>query len=139
MGEQSTIRETETSKSRALEPLPKLVSLITQAAGEAKAFDVTILDLSSLFSLSDHFVILSGRSDRHVQGICNRIRAHLRDEGVKPLAIEGYDKAHWILMDFDDVLVHVFYGPEREKYSLESLWVGAKELPIPDGDEQQAA
>ena len=113
---------------------------IIDACKNAKASKIKLLDVSDVFDLSDFFIIASGRSDRQVQGICNRIRATLEESGREPLAIEGFDDGHWVLIDYGDVIIHVFYEPMREHYDIESLWVKAKALEIPSDDtELQAA
>ena len=107
-----------------------LLRKIIKAATEVKAKDIVALDVQEAFGLADNFLILSGRSDRHVQGIANKMIEDLSAAGIKPLAMEGYEKGHWILIDFDDVIVHLFYEPVREYYDLESLWVNAKKVDI---------
>jgi len=105
-----------------------LANKAIQAGEDVKGFDLAVLDVSNVFHLSDYFVIISGRSDRHVQGIVNKIQGALEQNGIKPLSIEGFDKAHWVLMDYGDVIVHVFYDRAREIYDLESLWVNARKV-----------
>ena len=128
---------TQTS-SESFKKLPELVKSIASAAADAKGIDIKVLDVTGVFSLSDHFVVASGRSDRHVQGISNRIASAMRDQGKRPIAVEGYDKAHWILMDYGDVLVHIFYEKERSEYDLESLWMEAHCIAVPEELEQGA-
>lgn len=101
---------------------------ILTACEDAKAIDSIVLDLVGLANLTDKFVIASGRSDRHVIGIANRIKSDLRDAKVKPLVIEGMDKAHWVLMDYEGIVVHIFYESARELYDLEGLWSKAKKI-----------
>ncbi len=108
----------------------KLIQKVISAASDIKGFDISVLDVTDVFSLSDYFVIISGRSDRHVQGITNNIEASLTSAGYKPVTIEGYDKAHWVLIDFGDILVHVFYEQVRSMYDLEALWTNARKLDI---------
>ena len=96
-----------------------------RCAAELKAGDVVILDVSRLASFADYFVICGGRSNRQVQGIAERIEAELKDLGVKPIGVEGTREGHWILMDYGDVIVHVFYEATRLFYDLESLWAEA--------------
>lgn len=100
-----------------------------------------MLDVREVFGLCDYFVMVSGRSDRQVQGIANKILRTLEVRHVKPHTLEGLEKAHWVLMDFNDVVVHVFYEPLRKYYDLESLWVKAKRFDIrePDEDDMRAA
>ena len=110
----------------------KIARDVLHACSETKARNLTILNVEQVFSLSSLFIIASGRSDRQVQGICNRIRISLEEHGVTPISIDGYEQGHWILMDYGDVVVHVFYEPVREHYGLESLWSGAQRYAIPD-------
>lgn len=108
----------------------RLVEKVISAGEDVKGFDVAVLDVSDVFHLSDFFVIISGRSDRHVQGIVNSIESNLSRDNLKPITIEGFDKAHWVLMDYGDVIVHVFYEKAREMYDLESLWVNARTIDV---------
>ncbi len=101
---------------------------IIKAGLDAKGMDLAVLDVSQVFNLSDYFIILTGRSDRHVQGIANRIQATLAERGIQPVLVEGYDKGHWILLDYGEILVHVFYEKTREIYDLEALWVNARQV-----------
>lgn len=107
-----------------------IVAAVVGACEESKGLNVAVLDVSKVFSLSDYFVIVSGRSDRHVQGIANKILSGLEQQKVRPLAVEGEDKAHWVLIDCKEVLVHVFYEPVRAHYDLESLWHNARKVDI---------
>jgi ribosome-associated protein len=105
---------------------------ILNSCSEAKGKDLTLLDVSNVFDLASFFVIVSARSDRQVQGISNRIMANLaHDENIHPISRDGYDEGHWVLMDYGDVIVHIFYEPMREHYDLERLWKNAKSLPLP--------
>lgn len=110
---------------------------ILESCSEAKAKDLSLLDVSSVFDLASYFVIVSGRSDRQVQGISNRILANLEEMGIQPISRDGYDEGHWVLMDYGDVIVHVFYGPVREHYDLERLWKNALKLDLPPELEQR--
>ena len=119
--------------AEALKPTTAIdrVASIAQASLDVKGKDLTVLDVSKLSDVADYFVIVSARSDRQVQGICNRILEDLVKQGVSPLSIEGYNKAHWVLLDFDDVIVHIFYEPIRDIYRLEGLWHNAKRVQLP--------
>ena len=117
------------SSPAAAAPL-HLVSAVVQACAETKAQDITVLDVSRVFSLSDYFVIVSGRSDRQVQGITNKILARLDAAGVDPFSVEGTERAHWVLIDCGAVVVHVFYEPVRLYYDLESVWHAARRVDI---------
>jgi ribosome-associated protein len=79
---------------------------------------------------SDYFIVVSGRSDRQVQGITNRVIEELLSIGVKPLSVEGYEQSQWVLIDCGDVVVNVFYEPVRQFYDVESLWMRARKLEV---------
>lgn len=87
-----------------------------------KGFDVKILKLKSISSISDYFVIASGEADVHVKAIGNSIYDGLIEEGYKPYYKEGMKEGNWILLDYIDVVVHIFYEPTRRFYALEKLW-----------------
>jgi len=127
-------------KNLAKTPAAEIDSLTTtqyivNACHDAKGREVTVLDVSEVFDLADYFVIVSGRSDRQVQGICNRIMGSLGDRRIEPISIEGFDDGHWVLLDFEDVIVHVFYEPVRGRYDLEGLWIRANKLDMPEKKE----
>jgi ribosome-associated protein len=103
-----------------------------QSALDKKAHDLVILDVARLTSVTDYFLICTGRSDIQVQSICRHIEESLREVGVKPLAIEGFTHGQWVLMDFGDVVVHIFYETVRDFYNLEGLWAQAQNLPLPE-------
>lgn len=105
--------------------------LLTEAALEKKASDLIVLDVAALTSISDYFVICSGRSDRQVQSIAQGIEEAAVKAGNKPYAIEGTSRGHWVLMDFSDVIVHIFYEPVREFYDLDGLWSDAPRAKLP--------
>jgi ribosome-associated protein len=100
------------------------------ACTDAKAFDISVLDVSEAFQLSDYFLVVSGRSDRQVQGITNRVLKEMEQLGYEPSSIEGFDEGHWVLIDFQDIVVHVFYHQTREKYDIEGLWARARRLEV---------
>lgn len=105
-------------------------TLIVNACTEAKGREIAVLDASGVSDLYSFAVIVSGRSDRQVQGITNKIISELDRQGVKPLSVEGLDQAHWVIVDCGDVVAHVFFEPMREHYNLEGLWKKAKPLRI---------
>lgn len=93
-----------------------------------KALDLVVLDVSGLSSFTDFFLICSGKSSRQVQGIADKLETSLSQLGIKPLGIEGRVEGHWVLMDYADVVIHIFYEPVRYFYDLESLWSDAKRV-----------
>lgn len=87
-----------------------------------KAFDVKILKLKDISSVCDYFVIASGDADVQIKAIADAIQDGLRDEGQKPMHREGLREGNWVLLDYVDVIVHIFYEPTRRFYALEKLW-----------------
>jgi len=101
-----------------------------EAALKKKATDVTILDVSGLTVIADHFVICSGESTTQVKAIAGFIEEELARKRVKPLGVEGAAYSHWILLDYGDVIVHIFEKETRAYYNLEKLWMDAKVIEI---------
>jgi ribosome-associated protein len=103
-----------------------------QAALEKKAFNVIILELKKVSFLTDYFLICSGRSDRQVQAIAQFIEERMGEKGMRPLGEEGMQQGRWILMDYDDVVIHIFYDQVRLYYDLEGLWIEAPRINPPE-------
>ena len=108
------------------------VKRVVTACEEVKGQNLSILDVHSISDFADYFVVVTGRSDRQVQGITNRVIEELCRAGAKPHSVEGYEDGQWVLVDCGDVVVHVFYEPVREFYDIESLWMRAKRLQMAD-------
>ena len=108
------------------------VLLLTRFALEKKARDLVVLEVRELTSIADYFIICSGSSDRQVQSIAQGIEENLSETGHSPLSVEGANRGHWVLMDFSDVIVHIFYEPVREFYDLEGLWGHAPRVELPE-------
>ncbi len=106
---------------------PRLNLFVTAVLGK-KALDIVVLDVSGLTSLADTFIICSGRSNRQVTAIADYIRTDLKKKGVPPLSVEGLQEGHWVLMDYGDVVIHVFYDDVRRFYDLEGLWSDAPRI-----------
>lgn len=104
--------------------------LIVEAAREKLAEDIVALDVREAVSFADIFVVASGRSDRQVRAIGDGIAQALTQAGEKPLGVEGQEEARWLLMDFGDVIVHVFQPDVRRHYDLERLWSEAAVLDL---------
>ncbi len=100
----------------------KLATLAAQSARDKKAQNIVILNLRGLSSVTDCFVLCSGESDLHVKAIANQIVGDLEEQGEKPWHVEGYPNASWILLDYIDVVVHIFSEKVRKYYALERLW-----------------
>ena len=101
-----------------------------RAAIDKKAIDVVVLDVQGLSSVADYFVVCSGRSTPHVKSISDAIREELKEEGSRPLHAEGQAESGWLLLDYGDVLMHVFLEDTRAYYALERLWGDAPLLPV---------
>jgi ribosome-associated protein len=97
-----------------------------EAAESKKAIDIRILDLRQITSFTDYFVICSVTNPRQGQAVCDEVEKQLKETGERPVSIEGYDQADWILMDYGDFLVHIFSENARKYYDLERLWRGAE-------------
>ena len=110
----------------------------TRAALDRKAYDLVVLETGRVSSIADYFVICSGRSDTQVQSIAEGVEAQLAATGTRPLAIEGLPHGQWVLVDYGDVVVHIFYVPVREFYDLERLWVRAPRVELPEPFQSQA-
>lgn len=93
-----------------------------RAALDKKALDLTVLDVQPISSIADYFLVCSARSAPHVKTIADAIREELKAEGVRPLHAEGQPESGWVLLDYGDVLVHVFLEDTRAYYGLERLW-----------------
>ena len=109
-----------------------------RAALDRKAYDLTVLETARVSSIADYFVICNGRSDTQVQAIAEGIEAHLAQQGVRPLSTEGLPRAQWVLMDYGDVVVHIFYVPVRRFYDLDRLWARAPRAELPEPFQSQA-
>src|SRR5262249_58293983 len=104
-----------------------------EAALDRKAEDVVALDVATLTSFTDAFVIATGTSDRHVKSVADAIVERAHQLGHAPLGVEGYEGGEWVLIDLDDVVVHVFRAEKREHYDLERLWADAPMLAFEVG------
>lgn len=97
-----------------------------------KAKETLVLELKDLAIFTDYFVICSGESTTQVKAIAEHIEAEFMKNAIKPLSMEGLRYAHWVLMDYGDVIVHVFEDETRAYYELEKLWLDAPRITIPD-------
>jgi len=109
----------------------KLAQAIARIADGKKARDIVILDLRQLTSITDYFVICTGEVDQHVKAIADEIEKRLAPRD-KPWHIEGYQHQSWILLDYVDVVVHIFQPETRQYYNLEKLWADAPRQAFPE-------
>jgi len=99
---------------------------------EKKAYETTILHMGPLTTIAEYFVICSGRSIRQTRAIANHVRSKFKETRQIPLGMEGEGEGSWILLDYDDVVVHVFHEPIRALYALDKLWSDASALVHPE-------
>jgi ribosome-associated protein len=117
--------ETRT-RSRNSESAHELAHRCAELMLDKKAKQIVILDLNGLTDIADYFVVCSADSDTHLKAIADGVLDNLADEGVKPYRTEGWQAAQWIILDFVEVVCHVFYKETREFYKIERLWADAK-------------
>jgi ribosome-associated protein len=122
---------TEATQTTTEDPSQTKALNSARAAIDKKAENVKILNLSDLSGFTDYFVICSGMSDRQVQAISDSVTSVLEGAGHELLSIEGYSDGRWVLLDFGDVVIHVFLDALRDYYDLESLWVDAPTVKVP--------
>ena len=109
-----------------------------EAALEKKAYDLVVLEAEHLKSVADYFLVATGRSDVQVQAIARGIGERMELEDERPIAIEGFNHGHWVVLDYVDVVVHIFFEPVREFYRLENNWTDGRQLTLPEPYRSQA-
>lgn len=100
----------------------KKLSIITDAIDDKKGNDTRVLDISNLTTIADYFVIVSGNSSLQAQAIADGIDEKMSENNYDRIASDGYQSGRWILLDYQDIIVHIFHKEEREYYKLERLW-----------------
>jgi ribosome-associated protein len=106
--------------------------MIINAILEKKAGRLVILNVREISSFTDYFVLCDGTSDRQVQAIAAAVQERMKKSGILPLGMEGESAGKWILLDYADVIVHIFYQPIREFYDLERLWADVPRMEVPE-------
>lgn len=117
-----TARPTEESRGLAL--------LAAQAGLDKKAVNVEIIDVTGKVDYADYLVLMTGQSDRHVSALAQAVDEQLSNAGVHAISVEGLPRGHWVLIDFVDVVVHVFMEEVRAIYDLDGLWMDARRVPL---------
>ena len=110
-----------------MESLDKAL-LCLEIIKERKAHDPVVFEVEKLTSITDYFLIASGNSSRQVQAIARHLNRRMRERGFRAYGVEGEREGHWILMDYGDIVIHIFYQPVREFYNLEGLWIEAPRI-----------
>lgn len=108
----------------------ELAQICARVALDHKAEDLVVLDVHELTSFTDYFVIMSGRSTRHVQGLADSIEKELRSKRISSKFCEGLQEGLWVLIDYNDVVVHIFYRDTRTFYDLDGLWHDAPRIDV---------
>ena len=98
--------------------LEKIIKLLE----DKKAFNITTMDIKEKSTLTDYMVIATGTSSTHIKSLADYLNEELKKDGIYPYKVEGYDSNSWILMDYQDVIVHLFTESDRNHYNLEDLW-----------------
>ena len=106
------------------------VNLIFKVLDEKKAKDIEVLKVSELTTMADYFIIATGGSDRQVQALAEHVEDEMSKQGIEPINKEGYRTADWILLGYDDVVVHIFQSETRDFYDLERIWKDAERIEM---------
>ncbi|MCL2087990.1 MAG: ribosome silencing factor [Oscillospiraceae bacterium] len=104
--------------------------VIVKALDSKKAEDIRVIGIGELSVIGDYFIIASGRSGVQVKALADEIETKMSEKGVTPKRIEGYSYANWVILDYIDVIVHLFHSDTREFYSLERLWSDGEQIDI---------
>lgn len=124
------MKRSVTRKPKIEEKLEVIVKSIIEACQEAHGREIVALEVAKLTDIAKYLVVVSGRSDRQVQGIGRRVLETAEQIGVESVSVEGMDQGHWVLVDLGEIIVHVFYESVRDKYDIEGLWCQAPQLEI---------
>ncbi|MEZ4374102.1 MAG: ribosome silencing factor [Polyangiaceae bacterium] len=127
----------EQSEMRSSVEQSQALALAAAKAGlEKKAMGVEIIDVTGKVDYADFLVLMTGQSDRHVAAIADSVDHELAAQGNEAISIEGLPAAEWVLIDFVDVVVHVFQRDYRSVYDLDGLWMDARRVPVADDPER---
>ncbi len=110
----------------------EMTKIAIAALDDKKAKDIKVIDISNVSVMADYFIIASGTNRNQVQAMANSVEEKLHEQGIHPRQVEGYQAANWILMDFNDIIVHVFNEEDRLFYNLEKIWMDGKVIAIED-------
>ena len=110
----------------------EMAKIAYHALDEKKGINISIIDISEISTLADYFIIAGGNNENQVKALANSVEEEMHKVDCKPKHIEGFDNANWILMDFSDIIVHVFNEEDRLFYDLERIWRDGKHLEVTD-------
>lgn len=125
------LTKTDFKETNAVQSAGPSWLVAVRAAESKKATDFKVLDLTGVTTFADYFVICTGANQRQVQAIGDEVALQLKEAGELPNSMEGYTQAEWVLLDYGDLLIHVFSTKAREYYGLERLWRNARTVEIP--------
>ena len=108
--------------------IPDKLRGVARAALDRKAVDLRVLDIGKVSDFTDYFLICSGTNERQVQAIADAVIAGTKDAGIRPLGVEGYNTGSWVLVDYGDMVIHIFSSESRAFYGLERLWSDAPDV-----------
>jgi ribosome-associated protein len=124
--------ELERSKVNEEFEVSDLTKKIINLAIDQKALDTVGFDVQAVSSIAKYIVITSGTSSRHVKGICDNIKNGLENMNINVSRFDGYDEGEWVVLDYDDIIVHIFYEPKRQYFQFDSLMNSAEKLELDD-------
>ena len=116
----------------------RIALLAAEAALDKKARAIEIIDVTGKVDYADYLVLMTGQSDRHVAAIADAVDVLLGENDIAAISIEGMPLAHWVLIDYVDVVVHVFQVEARAVYDLDGLWMDAKRVPVPEASPESS-
>jgi ribosome-associated protein len=108
----------------------EVLQLAVKTLDNKKAMDIKAIDIKDLTIIADYFLIASGSNTTQVKSLADELEFKLKQAGREPQRVEGYDSSTWILLDYGDVVVHLFYAETREFYNLERLWADGRQLDV---------
>lgn len=115
----------------------EIATMLYEIALDHKAENLVLLDVKKISGFTDYFLIMSGHSTRHVQGLASALEQKLSRKRLSSSKVEGLDEGHWVLLDFNDVIVHIFYYEERQVFDLEGLWHDAPRVQLSNLEAQK--
>lgn len=118
----------------SLERVQKLCKVIY----DKKGINILALNVQKVTDLADYIIIAEGNVDRHVQGIANAIQNYMREQGEEPVAVEGFSEGHWVVIDYFDIMIHLFAPGFRERYRLEELWRASELVEVDYRDQVES-
>lgn len=108
----------------------QIIETIVKALDSKRAEDIQLIEIKDLTIVADYFVIANGTSTTQTKALADEVEFKLKQNGIEPIRVEGYQGASWIVLDYGDIIVHVFYKETRDLYKLERLWSDGRQVDI---------